>query len=320
MVNLRPGRHRRAQGSTTTALEWSSVGSHPTTAVSDLAAAYRYCQRVCQSHYENFSVVSWLVPRPQRYHFYSIYAFCRLVDDLGDEAAGDRLALLDQWEADLRRCYGGRPRHPIHIALQHTIQELALPDTPFLKLIEANRMDQRQHRYPTYADLLRYCEHSANPVGHLVLHLFGYSDAHRQRLSDAICTALQLANFWQDVARDWQAGRLYIPQEDMARFGYSETDLAAGLVNDSFRTLMAFQVARTRGLFQEGAELLRLVKGAARFQIRLYRWGGLAVLAAIERQGYDVLHQRPTLSKVTKARLAAQALVALASERLRLAS
>lgn len=286
----------------------------------DLDTAYRYCQRFCQTHYENFSVVSWLVPRLLRPHFHSIYAFCRFVDDLGDEAAGDRLALLDQWEADLHRCYGGQPRHPIHIALQHTIQELSIPDTPFLKLIEANRMDQRQHRYPTYADLLHYCEHSANPVGHLVLHLFGYTDARRQRLADAICTGLQLANFWQDVARDWQIGRLYIPLEDMGSFGYSEGELAAGLANDNFRRLMAFQVARTRDLFREGAELLSLVKGAARFQISLYRWGGMAVLDAIQKQSYDVLHHRPTLSKAAKARLAARALVALAGERLGLGS
>jgi squalene synthase HpnC len=284
-----------------------------------IADAFAYCERLCRTHYENFTVVARFIPRDLRRHFHSIYAFCRFVDDLGDEAAGDRLALLDEWEADLRRCYGDngeQPQHPIHVALRETIRQFAIPATPFLKLIEANRMDQRRRRHPTYADLLHYCDHSANPVGHLVLYLLGYRDAERQRLSDAICTGLQLANFWQDVQRDLAMDRIYIPLEDMARFGYSESDLQTGVVDDRFRGLMRFEVERARALFAAGRPLADMVHGVARWQLRLYSAGGLAVLQAIERLDYDVLHQRPALSKADKARLAMQALLDLMSSRL----
>jgi len=274
-----------------------------------LDEAFAYCRRVALGHYENFTVASWLLPRQLRPHMYVIYAYCRGVDDLGDEARGDRLALLDEWEAELRRAYQGQARHPVFVALAHTVRQFDIPPEPFLKLVEANRMDQRRHRYPTYADLLHYCEHSANPVGHLVLYLFGYRDRERQRLSDATCTGLQLANFWQDVARDLEMGRIYIPLEDMSAFGYSEEDLLARVCDDRFRRLMAFEVRRARELFAEGLKLVDLVAGRLKLDVKLFNLGGLAVLDAIEDIDYDVLHRRPTLSRARKALLALRGLL-----------
>ena len=241
---------------------------------------------------------------------YAIYAYCRGVDDLGDEAEGDRLALLDEWEADLRRCYdGGAPRDIRFVALQRTIRRFDIPIEPFLRLIEANRRDQTVARYRTFDDLLGYCTYSANPVGHLVLYVFGYRDAERQRLSDATCTALQLANFWQDVSRDLEMGRIYLPQEDIERFGCSEGDLLARRTTPEFRRLMAFEVDRARDYFQEGLALVPRVAGRLRLDLRLFTLGGLAVLDEIERMNYDVLRRRPRVSKAKKLWLAARGLV-----------
>lgn len=266
-----------------------------------LDEARRYCARLARTHYENFTVGSLLLPREKRRHVYAIYGFCRFVDDLGDEATGDRLDLLQRWENELDLCYSDTPRHPIMLALQDTIHIFDIPREPFLKLIEANRMDQRQRRYPTYQELLHYCDHSANPVGHLFLYLFGYRDTEKQRLSDCTCTALQLANFWQDVARDYKKGRIYIPQEDMERFGYSEEELSRGIVNDRFRQLMAFQVDRTFKLFQCGIPLIEMVSGVVKLDVTLFTLGGLEVLKSIQRQRYDVLSHRPALSRGRKA-------------------
>lgn len=263
--------------------------------------AYASCAHLAHTQHENFTVVTWLLPREKRRHAYAIYAFCRTTDDLGDEASGDRLARLDQWEEELRRCYLGEPRHPVMVALQETIRQFDIPDQPFLRLIEANRMDQRVSRYPTYSDLLHYCQHSANPVGHMVLYLFGHRDAERQRLSDATCTALQLTNFWQDVKRDLALGRVYIPLEDMAAFHYSEEELRRGVVDERFRALMRFQVERTWGLFREGLKLVDTLEGMVRLDVALFSVGGLEVLKAIERQDYDVLGHRPTVSRARKA-------------------
>jgi squalene synthase HpnC len=262
-----------------------------------------YCQRLARNHYENFTVGSWLLPRALRRHVYAVYAFCRHVDDLGDEAPGDRLRLLDDWQAELERCYDSTPSHPVFVALQETIRRFAITPQPFLKLIEANRMDQRTSRYRTFDELLHYCDHSANPVGHLFLYLFGYADAERQGLADATCTALQLTNFWQDIAVDLGKGRVYIPQEDMARFGYSEEELEQGIVNDSFRALLAFEVGRTRDLFAKGLRLLDMVDGRLKVDLKLFSLGGLAVLKALESNGYDVFRRRPRLSRWRKAAL-----------------
>ena len=277
--------------------------------------AFAHCKRLAKGHYENFTVVSWFFPKALRPSMYAIYGFCRTTDDLGDEAEGDRLALLDEWERDLRRCYDGSPGQLVMVALQATIRRHDMPIEPFLKLIEANRMDQRVKRHPTYQDVLHYCEHSANPVGHMVLSVFGYRDAERCCLSDATCTALQLANFWQDVRRDYALGRVYIPLEDMARFGYGEADLARGQYNAHFRDLMAFEVQRARDLFHEGERLVPLVSGELRLDLKLFTMGGLSVLDAIQRQDYNVLTHRPQVSKGKKARLALAGLAGLAARR-----
>ena len=272
---------------------------------------YAECAALARTHYENFTVVSWLLPADKRGHLNAIYAFCRSVDDLGDEHQGDRLAALDEWEADLRRCYESAPLHPYMVALQDTIHRFDLPIGPFLRLVDANRMDQATTRHRTFEDLERYCAHSANPVGHLVLYVFGYRDEERRRLADFTCTALQLTNFWQDVVRDYHMGRIYIPLEDMERFGYTERELAQGLATESFRSLMRFEVERARDLFRRGLDLVDTLDGRFKLDVALFTKGGLSVLDAIERQNYDVLSSRPILTKTTKLRLMAAAVVKL---------
>ena len=264
---------------------------------------YALCADLARTHYENFTVGSWLLPRDKRKHIYAVYAFCRTVDDLGDEHEGDRLQALDEWEQDLRRCYDDTPRHPYMIALRETIRAFDIPIEPFLKLIHANRMDQTTTRYPSYSDLEHYCRHSANPVGRLMLYVFGYQDDQRLRLSDYTCTALQLANFWQDVARDYAMGRIYVPLEDMQRFGYTEDQLARGLFTRQFRDLMELEVERARDLFRRGLKLVETLQGRFKLDVALYSVGGMKVLDAIERQGYNVLGRRPTLSRAAKGRL-----------------
>jgi squalene synthase HpnC len=235
-----------------------------------------------------------------RQHIYNLYSYARTVDDLGDEALGDRLHLLDDWEQDLDRCFGGQPQHPVMVALQETIRTFDIPKEPFWKLIQANLLDQKNKRYETYQDLLSYCDHSANPCGQLVLYVFGYRDEERQKLSDYTCTALQLANFWQDVVRDYSMGRIYLPMEDLQRFSVSEEQIAEGRADENFRRLMQFEVERTKELFRKGLALVETVNGVARTDIALFNLGGLAVLEAIEKQNYDVLSRRPHLSRFRK--------------------
>jgi squalene synthase HpnC len=268
-----------------------------------LERAYRFSASLARAHYENFSLASWLVPRRLRRHIFALYGFLRTTDDLGDEAPGDRLALLEAWREELRAAFRGEARHPVLVALAHTAREFELPLELLEKVIEANRMDQLKRRYLTYRELLGYCDHSANPVGRLYLMLFGYRDEELFSLSDATCTALQLTNFWQDIARDLAQDRIYIPQEDMEAFGYSEEELRRGVVDDRFRELMAFEVGRARDLFRRGYQLYRHLDGFLRVEVRLFSQGGLAVLRKIERLGYDTLHRRPTLSRADKLRL-----------------
>ena len=265
-----------------------------------LEEAFEYCRRLTTTHYENFTVGSLLLPKAKRQHVSNLYSYARSVDDLGDEAEGNREDLLKEWEEDLDLCYEGTPHHPVMVALQETVRTFDIPKEPFLKLIKANRMDQEVNRFPTFQDLLRYCDHSANPCGRLFLYVFNYRDEERQRLADYTCTALQLANFWQDVTRDYKMGRIYLPLEDLEQFGYKEEDLAQGIFNDSFRRLMVFEVDRTRRMFRQGLELVDLVKGVARLDIALFSRGGLAVLDAIEKQDYNVLNRRPHLSRFQK--------------------
>ncbi len=282
-----------------------------TTIVTDAAAspsidaAYEWCRAYSRQHDENFTVVSWFLPADVRPHFFALYAFCRWTDDLGDEAEGDRLALLDAWERDLRACYAGERTEPLFAALGATIDRFEIPSDPFLRLIEANRIDQTVTSFATYDDLLRYCDHSATPVGQMLLYVLGYRDEKRQRLSDATCIALQLANFWQDVCVDLGKGRIYIPIDDMRRFGYDESMLRAGTVDDAFRDLMRFEVQRARDLFTRGRDLESRIDRRARTDIRLFRLGGEAVLDAIERANYDVLSSRPRVAKAKKLWMAA---------------
>ncbi len=274
-----------------------------------LDEAFAHCERLAKTHYENFSVGTRLIPKELRKHFYSVYAFCRGVDDLGDEAAGDRLALLDGWGQQLELCYLGTPTHPFFIALQQTIQEFNIPREPFDRLIEANRRDQSVLKHPSYEELLEYCDHSANPVGHLVLYIFGHREPELHELANNTCTALQLANFWQDVARDYQIGRIYLPADEMERFGVTEEMIRSGTATLEFKQLMRFQVDRARDLFIKGYELVHRVKGQARIDLALFTGGGLTVLREIEKLDYDVLSKRPEVSKAAKIRLLVSAYV-----------
>jgi len=271
--------------------------------------AFDLCRNLAKTHYENFPVGSFLLPKDKRRHIFALYAFCRFVDFLGDQAKGNRLDLLETWEEDLRKCYNGIPNHPILLALQTSIQTFDIPIEPFLKLIKANRMDQFNVRYSSYQELAYYCEHSANPVGHLVLHLFGYKEAKLYSLSDYICTALQLTNFWQDVIKDFNIGRIYIPLEDMDAFGYTEEALGKYLINKNFRELMFFEVERTRNLFGKGSELVKYLDGTLKIEVAMFVNGGMKILTEIERQRYDVISNRPSLSKWNKLSLTLSTLI-----------
>jgi len=273
------------------------------------AEAWEYCRRLARSHYENFSVATWFLPARLRQHFFSVYAYCRISDDLGDEVGDPRasLALLDQWQAELDACYAGTPRHPVFVALEETVHKFDIPQKPFDDLLKAFRQDQTSKRYETLEDLLGYCRNSANPVGHLVLYLCGYRDAERQALSDFTCTALQLANFWQDVSADYAKGRIYLPLEDLRRYQVSEDDIAAARNTPGFREMMRFEVERTRQWFVQGLPLVRQVDREVAVDIELFSRGGQEILNAIERQGHAVLGRRPAISKTRKLALVARA-------------
>lgn len=271
------------------------------------AAAADWCEAYAKQHTENFTVVSRFLPKRLRGPMYTIYAYCRFTDDLGDEATGDRLALLEEWDADLLRAFSGAPRHPINVALGKLSQDYPLQPEPFLRLNEANKLDQRKRRYATFADVLDYCKLSANPVGHMVLAVFGYADAERLAMSDATCTALQLANHWQDVARDYAVDRMYLPREDLDRFGVTEEQIAAGRCDANFRALMRFEVDRAEALFRQGEPLAATVSKDLRIDLDLFTDGGRAILRAIERQGYDVLSRRPTIGATRASWMVARA-------------
>ncbi|HEV3205010.1 MAG TPA: squalene synthase HpnC [Gemmataceae bacterium] len=270
-----------------------------------LPQARHYCSRLTHTHYENFSVASLLLPRRLLPHFQAVYAYCRWADDLGDETGGGQKALnlLRWWREELVQCYEGRPRHPVMVALRETIQRFRIPQQPFLDLLLAFEQDQLVHSYPTYDSLLQYCQNSANPVGHLVLYLGESFDNDRAALADHICTGLQLANFWQDVSRDLDIGRVYLPEEDRRRFGYPDADLHARRFTPAFGELLAFEISRTRDLFTRGLPLLHRIPNEIRIDIDLFIRGGLAILRKIERQGYNVLAKRPVLTKWEKAAL-----------------
>ena len=286
------------------AAELSKYGpsSSPGVATPGLLAARSYCADVARSHYENFSVASILLPRKLLPHVHAVYAYCRWSDDLADETAdGDTAVSLLRWWRD--EFLNPASRHPVMVALRETQWKFNIPDEPFLHLLTAFEYDQRVKRYETFDAVLQYCSNSANPVGRLVLHLFGCFDERNAMLSNEICTGLQLANFWQDIQRDLAIGRVYIPGEDLRRFRVSEAELGGDVASSAFREMLKFQVERTRGYFERGAALLPLLPKRVRGEIKLFHGGGLAILDAIERCDFDVLKQRPVVTKGVKMKL-----------------
>ncbi|MGH7171008.1 MAG: squalene synthase HpnC [Gemmataceae bacterium] len=271
------------------------------------ADAQVYCSRLARTHYENFTVASTLLPRHLIRHFHTVYAYCRWADDLADEAGGGAhaLSLLRWWREELLDCYDGRPYHPVFVALQDTIRRFDIPPQLFLDLLTAFEQDQVVKGYDTFEQLLDYCRCSANPVGRLVLYLCESFEDERAILSDHICTALQLANFWQDVERDFAIGRVYLPREDRRHFEYGDDDLAARRFTSAFAELMRFEVDRTRDLFYRGMALTERMPPAMQADIELFVQGGLAILRKIEQQGYNVWTRRPALAKWEKGVLVA---------------
>src|SRR5258707_11720280 len=273
--------------------------------------AQKYTRWLATHHYENFNVVSWLLPKALHQHFYNVYAYCRWADDLGDEVPDTMraLELLDWWERELDACYDGRPSHPVFVALRETVVAKHIPKQPFADLLKAFRQDQTVKRYPNWEAVLDYCVYSANPVGRLVLYVCGYRDEERQRLSDATCTALQLANFWQDVSRDLEKGRIYIPFDAAASHGLNENDIVERRFDERYVRLMKDLIARTRTLFAEGMPLAKRVEGKLSVDLEMFSRGGLAVLDSIQAMGYDTLHRRPEVSKVKQVGLLGRALL-----------
>jgi squalene synthase HpnC len=274
-----------------------------------LDEARAYCKALAESHYENFHVASWFLPEPLRPHFHSIYAYCRISDDLGDEVGSTdvALALLDLWGRELDACYEGRAKHPVFVALAETIKACSIPKEPFADLLVAFRQDQTVMRYETMQDVLGYCRYSANPVGRLVLYACNEVSEENFRLSDVTCSALQLANFWQDVSVDILKGRIYIPQEDMCRFGVTDETIPSGVATGEFRALLKYEVDYARSLFEQGLPLIARVGRELALDLDLFNRGGLEILRAIERRDYDVLSARPAITKRTKMALALRA-------------
>ena len=298
----------------TAALGWSRLPAAyaiPATAPS-LAEAREYCAHLARTHYENFTVASWFLPRRLRQHFFNVYAYCRISDDLGDEV-GDTAAsleLLDQWQRELDACYGGTPKHSVFVALAETVRQFDIPKHEFSDLLTAFRQDQTVTRFETFNDILAYCTYSANPVGHLVLYLCGYRDGEHQQLSDYTCTALQLANFWQDVSVDYEKDRIYLPLEDLRRFAVSEDDIAHNRNTAAFCKLMKFEVERTRDWFRQGLPLVGKVDRELAVDLDLFTRGGMEILNAIEEQNFAVLGNRPAISKSRKLALVVHAALA----------
>lgn len=302
------------QLSTSATVGWSRLPASyaiPSTAPT-LAEAREYCGRLARTRYENFSVASWFLPRRLRQHFFNVYAYCRISDDLGDEV-GDTAAsleLLDQWQRELDACYRGSPKHAVFVALSETVRQFDIPKHEFSDLLTAFRQDQTITRFETFNDVLAYCKYSANPVGHLVLYLCGYRDAERQQLSDYTCTALQLANFWQDVSVDYEKDRIYLPLEDLRRFAVSENDIAHKRNTPAFCDMMKFEVERARDWFRQGLPLVGKVDRELAIDLDLFSRGGMEILNAIEKQGFAVLGNRPAISKSRKLALVAHAALA----------
>lgn len=265
----------------------------------DRQTAEAYCRELATSHYENFPVVSWLLPRELHQHFYNIYAYCRWADDLADEV-GDpakSLELLAWWRGELDACYANQFQHPVFVALKPTIDEFSIPREPFADLISAFEQDQSTREYESFVQLVDYCRRSANPVGRLVLFLCREHTDQNVAWSDSICTGLQLANFWQDVARDYAIGRIYLPQEDCRQFGYRRAEFEVRQSNPAFIGLMKFEVDRARKFLIDGLPLVEHLPGRLQIDIDLFIHGGLRILERIESIGYRVWETRPKVTK-----------------------
>ena len=273
--------------------------------MSNIQESYLHCENLVKSHYENFSIGSLLLPKDIKKHLYAIYSFCRNTDDIGDSFSNnkiEKLNNLENLELELYKCYNSNysSTNPYMIALQNTINEFSIPIEPFLKLIESNKIDQNKFRYKNFKELEHYCCHSANPVGHLVLKIFGYGDDLRKKLSDYTCTALQLTNFIQDIQTDYYLGRIYIPNEDMKNFNCTEEDIANANMTSDFIRLIEFQTNRAYELFQKGQNLFPLVTRKFRTDIKLFSLGGIKTLDKIKSQGYDVFNKSSRLTKLNK--------------------
>jgi len=267
--------------------------------------ALAYCRELATSHYENFPLVSWLLPKRLHAHFYSLYAFCRWADDLGDEIDDTHrsLELLDWWRTELEACYRGECRHPVFVALRSTIEDKNIPIGPFLDLISAFEQDQTVHEYDTFEQLLDYCTRSANPVGRLLNHLWSKSSDSSLEWSDSICTGLQLTNFWQDVERDLRIGRVYLPREDREKFGVTLEMLESRRSTPEFIALMKFEVDRAREFLISGASVIEQLPLLIQIDIELFAAGGLCILDRIRKIGYRVLDQRPVVSRSAAVKL-----------------
>jgi len=269
--------------------------------------ARRYCRGLAGRRYENFTVLSRFFPRPLRQHLCNVYAYCRWADDLADETGDPRrsLAMLGWWERLLRESYQGNAAHPVFVALAETVERFEIPIDPFLDLLVAFRQDQRLVRYETTDQLIEYCRYSANPVGRLVLYLGRCHTPGRAQLSDAVCTGLQLANFWQDVARDFDRGRIYLPEADCRRYGYEPTDFIARTCNEPFKLLLGAEVDRAEGWLHRGGPLVNLMPSELRLPVAAFLHGGLEILEEIRRAEFDVWTTRPVVGKIKKLRILA---------------
>lgn len=278
-------------------------------------ASFRYCEQLARGHYENFPVGSVLVPSNRRKHVYSIYAFARTADDFADEgyeadiSVETRMARLDEWQKKLQDSYRGVADDPIFIALSETIRELRLPVALFEDLLSAFKQDVTKTRYRDFDEVLDYCSRSANPVGRLILLLFDYRDEKLHRMSDDVCTGLQLANFWQDVSIDIRKDRIYLPADEMAHYGVTEDDLRSGRFTERYASLMKYQVERTHEIFNRGRMLSKQVSGRLAIELRLTWLGGMRILERIEEQGFDTLRSKPMITSLDKIRLIVQSLL-----------
>lgn len=293
----------------TSALAQPIIGPIASEQAWPLDRAYAYCERLARLHYENFPVGSWLVPKRLRKHFYSIYAFARIADDLADEgyeqaySEGERLELIEEWRLMLRESFASRAKHPVFVALAETRSQFDLQPALFEDLLSAFAQDVTVRRYESFDQLLDYCRRSANPIGRLVLMLFGFRDEQRHQWSDDICTALQLANHWQDLAIDLQKDRVYLPNEDLRRFGLTVSELSRRQASDAYQQLMKFEVERTREMFAQGKPLCTSVSGRLGLELRAVWLGGMRILERIEQNGYDVFTRRPVITPADKVRI-----------------